>query len=156
MCWFAAFTKPKSEFETLDYFTKCKVNAYVPEYTELKQWSDRIKKTRTPAISGYIFFELNSLKYELLNSNPYTRSIVKSLGHPIIITSKEIDLLKDALKGYSLKKDFQFGDSIKIESGPFKNKLGKIDDVDDKHITILLNSIKVKLSLSSSKLTLAG
>jgi transcription antitermination factor NusG len=55
-----------------------------------------------------------------------------------------------------LKKDFQFGDSVKIGSGPFKNKLGKIDDVDDKYITILLNSIKVKLSLSSSKLSLAS
>ena len=156
MCWFAAYTKPRSEFKALDYFTKCKINAYVPEYTELKQWSDRLKKTRTPAISGYIFFELNSLNYELLNSNPFTRNIVKSLGSPIIIANKEIDLLKDALKGYSLKKDFQFGDSVKIGSGPFKNKLGKIDDVDDKYITILLNSIKVKLSLSSSKLSLAS
>ena len=156
MCWFAAYTKPKSEFKALDYFTKCKVNAYVPEYTELKQWSDRIKKTRTPAISGYIFFELKSLNYGFLNSNPFTRNIVKSLGSPIIITDKEIDLLKDALKGYDLKKDFQFGDSIKIGSGPFKNKQGKVDDIDDKYITILLKSIKVKLSRSNSRLSLAN
>ena len=156
MCWFAAYTKPRSEFKALDYFTKCKINAYVPEYSKLTQWSDRVKKTRTPAISGYIFFELNSLNYEFLNSNPFTRNIVKSLGSPIIIANKEIDLLKDALKDYSLKKDFQFGDSIKIGSGPFKNKLGKVDDIDDKHITILLNSIKVKLSLSGSKLSLAS
>ena len=96
------------------------------------------------------------MNYELLNSNPFTRNIVKSHGSPIIIANKEIDLLKDALKGYSLKKDFQFGDSIKIGSGPFKNKQGKVDDIDDKYITILLNSIKVKLSLSSSKLSLAS
>ena len=156
MCWFAAYTKPKSEFKALDYFTNCKINAYVPEYTELKQWSDRIKKTRTPAISGYVFFELKSLNYEFLNSNPFTRNIVKSLGSPIIIANKEIDLLKDALRGCSLKKDFQFGDSIKIGNGPFKSKIGKVDDVDDKYITILLNSIKVKLLLSSSRLSLAS
>mgnify|MGYP006119367241 CR=1 FL=1 len=39
----------------------------------------------------------------------------------------------------------------------FSSKENKfIDDVDDKYITILLNSIKVKLSLSSSKLSLAS
>ena len=156
MCWFAAYTKPRSEFKALDYFTKCKINAYVPEYTELKQWSDRLKKTRTPAISGYVFFELSSLSYELLNSNPFTRNIVKSFGDPITIKDKEIRLLKDALKSYTEKKDFQLGDSVKIQSGPFKNKLGTVDDVDENYITVLLNSIKVKLALSSSKLSLAS
>ena len=156
MCWFAAYTKPRSEFKALDYFTKCKINAYVPEYTELKKWSDRTKKTRTPAISGYVFFELKSLNYNVINSNPFTKNVVKFLGRPIILANNEIDLLKNTLKGYSLKKDFQFGDSVKIESGPFKNKQGSVDDIDDKYITILLNSIKVKLSLSISKLSLAS
>ena len=156
MCWYAAYTKPRSEFKALDFFTKHQVNAYVPEYMELRQWSDRLKKTRTTAISGYVFFELESLDYEMLNSNPFTRNIVKSLGAPIIIRNEEIILLKDALRGYTLKKDFQFGDSVKIENGPFKNKLGKIGDVSESYITVVLKSIKVKLALSKSKLSLAS
>ena len=155
MCWFVAYTKRRSEFKALDYFTRHKINAYVPEYIALREWSDRIKKTRKPAITGYIFFELNSLDYDLLNTNPYTRSVVKSLGSPIIINETEIRLLKDALKCYSVKKDFQYGDFVKIGNGPFKNKLGKVDDVNENYITILLNSIRVKLALSSSRLSLA-
>ena len=46
MCWFAAYTKPRSEFKALDYFSRCKVNAYVPEYSLNRVWSDRTKKTR--------------------------------------------------------------------------------------------------------------
>ena len=65
-------------------------------------------------------------------------------------------MLKDALRGYTLKNDFQFGDSVKIENGPFKNKLGKIGDVSESYITVVLKSIKVKLALSKSKLSLAG
>ena len=90
MCWFAAYTKPRGEFKALDYFTKCKINSYVPKYVELRQWSDRIKKTRIPAISGYVFFELKSLNYDILNSNPFTRNIVKSLGNPVKIKDEEI------------------------------------------------------------------
>ena len=156
MCWFAAYTKPKSEFKALDYFTKCKVNSYVPEYVELRQWSDRIKKTRIPAISGYIFFELESLNYDVLNLNPFTRNIVKSLGEPVTIKNEEIVFLKNAMNNYSQDATFQYGDSVKIENGPFKNKRGSVDNVNENHITVVLNSIKVRLSLCSSKISLAS
>lgn len=155
MCWFAAYTKPRREFKASDYFAKCSVNSYVPEHLELRQWSDRIKKTRTPAISGYVFFELESLDYDILNSNPFTRNIVKSLGAPVKIKDEEIKFLKQALKAHSLGAKFQYGDSVKVENGPFKNKLGRVDDVSENYITVLLNSIKVRLSYNNSKISLA-
>ena len=156
MCWFAAYTKPRSEFKALDYFSKCGVNAYVPEYIELRKWSDRIKKARTTAISGYIFFEMTEINYTLLNTNPFTRNVVKSVGKLVTINSDEILLLKNALKDYTTKNDFQYGDSVKIRNGPFKNKKGEVEEISDTHITVLLNSIKVKLSLASSRLSLAS
>jgi len=156
MCWFAAYTKSRSEFKALDYFTKCGVNAYVPEYTDIRQWSDRIKKARTPAISRYVFFELPKINYDLINLNPFTRSVVKAFGRPINIKDQEILSLKEALKNYTVDNCFQFGDSVKIENGPFKNKIGKVDGVSENHIFLLINTIKVRLSLSSSKVRLAG
>ena len=156
MCWFAAYTKSRSEFKALDYFTKCGVNAYVPEYTDIRQWSDRIKKARTPAISRYVFFELPQINYDLINLNPFTRSVVKAFGSPIKIKDQEILSLKEALKNYTVDNCFQFGDSVKIENGPFKNKIGKVDGISENHIFLLINTIKVRLSLSSSKVRLAG
>lgn len=156
MCWFAAYTKSRSEFKALDHFTKCGVNGYVPEYTEMRHWSDRIKKARKPAISGYVFFELPKINYDLINLNPFTKNVVKALGSPIKITDQEILSLKEALKDYTIDNCFQFGDSVKIENGPFKNKTGKVDGVSENHIVLLLNTIKIKLSLSSSKVSLVG
>ena len=156
MCWFAAYTNPRSEFKALDHFTKCGVNAYVPEYTDVRQWSDRIKKARTPAISRYVFFELPKINYDLINLNTYTRSVVKAFGSPIKITDQEILSLKEALKNYTIDSCFQFGDSVKIENGPFKNRTGKVNGVSENHIILLLNTIKIKLSLSSSKVSLVG
>ena len=156
MCWFAAYTKSRSEFKALDHFTKCGVNAYVPEYTDIRQWSDRIKKARTPAISRYVFFELPQINYDLINLNPFTRSVVKAFGSPIKIKDQEILSLKEALMNYTVDNCFQFGDSVKIENGPFKNKIGKVDGVSENHIFLLINTIKVRLSLSNSKVRLAG
>jgi transcription antitermination factor NusG len=156
MCWFAAYTKSRSEFKALDHFTKSGVNAYVPEYTDIRQWSDRIKKARTPAISRYVFFELPKINYDLINLNPFTKNVVKAFGRPINIKDQEILSLKEALKNYTVDNCFQFGDSVKIENGPFKNKIGKVDGVSESHIFLLINTIKVRLSLSSSKVRLAG
>lgn len=156
MCWFAAYTKPRSEFRALDYFARCKVNAYVPEYTEKRVWSDRIKKTRTPAVSGYVFFELNSLNYDLVNHNPYVRNVVKALGFPVEISDTEITCIKNCLKNYTESIELKKGGSMLIESGPFKTNVGVVEGFDENSVTLLINSIKLKLALSESKLSLIG
>ena len=153
MCWYAAYTKPRSEFKALDYFIKSNINAYVPEYTELRQWSDRVKKKRTAAISGYIFFELSKLNYDFINANPFTRNVVKAYGSPVKILDKEILLLKESLSCFTKSNSFEFGDYVKIHNGPFKNKQGIVESFNENKITVLLNSIRVKLSLSSSKVS---
>ena len=156
MCWFAAYTKPCSEFKALGYFDKCKVTAYVPEYLEKKIWSDRIKSVRVPAISSYVFFELDSLNYDLINLNPFVTNVVKAFGQPVKISDSEITLLKNCLKNYTENFDVVTGDSVKIHSGVFKNKQGVVDTIDENYVTLLINSIKLKLSLSSSRLSLVS
>jgi transcription antitermination factor NusG len=125
----------------------------VPEYTDLRQWSDRIKKKRTAAISGYIFFELSKLNYGLININPFTRNVVKAHGSPVKILDKEILLLKESLSCFTKPNSFEFGDYVKIHNGPFKNKKGIVEFSNENKITVLLNSVRVNLSLSSSKLS---
>ena len=155
MCWFAAYTKPRSEFKALDYFEKCKVNAYVPEYLENREWSDRTKRVRVPAITRYVFFELSALNYDLVNCNPFVTNVVKSLGAPVTISDNEITLLKDCLKNFTESIDVGNGALVKIGSGPFKNKTGVVEKIDENSVTLLINSIKLKLSLNSSRLSLA-
>jgi transcription antitermination factor NusG len=125
----------------------------VPEYTDLRQWSDRVKKKRTAAISGYIFFELSKLNYGLININPFTRNVVKAYGSPVKILDKEILLLKESLSCFTKSNCFEFGDYVKIYNGPFKNKQGIVESFNENKITVLLNSIRVKLSLSSCKVS---
>jgi transcription antitermination factor NusG len=125
----------------------------VPEYTDLRQWSDRVKKKRTAAISGYIFFELSKLNYGLININPFTRNVVKAHGSPVKILDKEILLLKESLSCFTKSNCFEFGDYVKIYNGPFKNKQGIVESFNENKITVLLNSIRVKLSLSSCKVS---
>ena len=155
MNWFVAYAKTKNEFKARDFFKKIGVNAYVPSYIEKREWSDRVKKILVPAISGYVFFELNKLNYELVNSNPYLRNVLRRHGKAITIRSEEIETLKETLNGYSVSQEIKPGDSVKILSGAFKNRLGFVDFIDTNNLSVLINSIKITLSLADTRLKAA-
>ena len=155
MCWFVAYSKSRNEFKAANYFDKCGINSYVPSYEEKREWSDRTKKVKVPAISGYVFFELEKLDYSIVNLNPFLRNVLKQYGKAITISAEEIKTLKNALNGFSECKKLRSGDNIKILSGVFKNKTGLIDYIDNQYLTMLINSIKIKLSLADTRLKVA-
>ena len=157
MNWFVAYTRPRAEFRAQEFYSKMGITSYVPAFSEKRQWSDRLKKVKRPAISGYVFIMLNKLNYEVINSNPFTRSVVKNAGAAVEIQNKEIEVLKTALdKGLFTKADFACGDLVYIQNGPFKNKKGMVELIEKNTIVLLLNKVKVKLSLAKSRLSLAG
>tara|TARA_B100001093_G_scaffold375526_1_gene360608 strand:+ start:3191 stop:3664 length:474 start_codon:yes stop_codon:yes gene_type:complete len=156
MAWFVAYTKPRCEFKALSYFEIIGINAYVPTFEEVRQWSDRKKITKKPAIGGYVFFETNSLDYELINVNPFIGSVVRFDGKIVEISNDEMELLKNTVKHGTIdQKKISSGSFVKIQSGPFTNNSGVVESIDNKSIVLLLNKLKVKLLLSDSRLSLA-
>ena len=151
MKWFVAHTKSRCELKASDFFKKNGVESYVPVFEEKRQWSDRTKKIITPAVSGYVFFRLEKVDYSFLNQNPYLRNIVRRLGQAVEIRGSEIQTMKDCLKHYTEDLSFGAGDTVKVLSGVLKSKKGLVDDVENNFVILLINSIKVKLSLNATK-----
>lgn len=158
MGWFAAKTKNKGEFKAMSFFNSIGINSYVPSYQTKRVWSDRIKKVTVPAISGYVFFEITKMNYDLINLNPYTKSIVKNIsGAPAIITEVEIATLKEHLSGGSSnnKSVFYKGQDVKVCSGPFIFKEGVVNKVGDNKIMIEIGSINIHLIVTKSSIVAA-
>jgi len=109
------------------------------------------KKIITPAVSGYVFFRLEKVDYPFLNLNPYLRNVVRRLGQAVEISGSEIQTMKDCLKQYTEDLSFGAGDTVKVLSGVLKNKKGLVDGVENNFVILLINSIKIKLSLSTTK-----
>ena len=152
MKWFVANTKFRGELRAQESFTALGINSYVPVYEEKREWSDRIKKTTTPAISGYIFFQAEKINYTLVNLNPYLKNVLRRFGKAVEIKGSEIDAMKNCLKNYTEEVSFNTGDTVKILSGCLKNKEGIIEAVEGSFLTLLVSSIKVKLSLNHNQL----
>ena len=158
MCWFAAKTKNRAEFKASEFFNSIGINSYVPSYKTKRIWSDRIKNVIVPAITGYVFFELNKLDYSTLNTNPFTKNIVRNIsGQPAVIKDSEIKTLKDQLSGVNIKSvnKFESGQQIKIQSGPFIFKEGVINKISYNKVMISLDSININLVLNKSSIVAA-
>ncbi len=156
MKWYVAHTKSRCEVKASDFFKKNGVESYVPVFEEKRQWSDRTKKIITPAVSGYVFFRLEKVDYSFLNLNPYLRNVVRRLGKAVEIRGSEIQTMKDCLKHYTEDLSFGAGDTVKILSGVLKNKKGFVDGVENNFLILLMNSIKVKISLNATKVVAIG
>ncbi len=158
MSWFAAKTKHKGEFKALGFFNSMGINSYVPSYTTKRMWSDRIKKITIPAISGYVFFELPKLDFNLVNINPFTKNIVRDIGGiPAIIKDREIAILKKYLNGESLNNglDFFKGEKVKVNSGPFIFKKGTVNKIGCNKVVISIDSININLVINKSSVVAA-
>ena len=151
MKWFVAHTKSRSELKACDFFKKIGIESYVPVFEEKREWSDRTKKIITPAISGYVFFRLEKADYSSINLNPFLRNVVRRFGQAVEIRGAEIQTMKDCLKHYTKDLSFGAGDTVKVLSGVLKNKNGLVDDVENNFLILLINSIKVKLSLNTTR-----
>ncbi len=158
MSWFAAKTKRRGEFRALSFFNSIGVNAYVPSYQTKRYWSDRIKKVTVPAMTGYIFFELSKINFEIVNMNPFTKNIIRDInGQPAIIKEKEIATLKRYLSGAPINNEINLnqGQKIKVNSGPFIYKKGVISKINCNKVIICIESINIKLVLDKSSVVAA-
>jgi len=158
MSWFAAKTKSKGEFKAMNFFNSIGIDSYVPSYQTKRIWSDRIKKITVPAISGYVFFELVKINFELINLNPYTRCVVRGIdGNPAVIKENEIATLKKHINGEPTSTEISFyeGQNIKVCSGPFMLKKGIVNRVSDSKVIINIESININLILNKSSVVAA-
>ena len=159
MKWFAIKTKAKNEFKARDFFSSFDIESYVPFFKTKRVWSDRIKKINVPAMPGYAFFKLNKLDYNLINLNPFTKSIVRGAdGLPAVITENEISILKSHINGDGNNDGFfncNIGEKVKIISGPMIYKNGVVEKINNKTVTITLKSLNIKIVINKSDLIAA-
>ncbi len=126
-CWFALYTKPRSEFKAAQQLTEIEVEFYLPTITKVKQWSDRKKKVTEPVLRGYIL--IHATEDERINALEQF-SIVRCVtekSKPAVVPEWQIENFKKMLSSGS---DFYIVDGlvpgvkVRIKDGPFEGIIG--------------------------------
>jgi len=152
--WYALYTKAKHEFKAAKQMQNIKIEFFLPTTLYTRQWSDRKKKIESVLFPNYIFIYAND---ETLNRAIRQNAIVcavKFAGKASIIPDWEMNNLRKVLNENPeiiITNEIEPGTKVKIESGPFKDIVGTIRELNNDTyfcvgIDILNRSVNVKLS----------
>lgn len=152
MNWYVLYTKPRTELKIAELLTKAGIECYCPSRIELRQWSDRKKKVRTPLFNSIVFVRLEEKDRHLAFVNNHVVRYLFWLGKPAIVRDCEINTLKAWMENKTRQVDvqiFKVGEKVKVVSGVFKDINARVAQQKGDALTLVLESIGYKVWLSS-------
>jgi transcriptional antiterminator RfaH len=151
MNWYVVYTKPKWEKKVAEQLSKNGIECYCPLITVVRQWSDRKKKVEVPLFNSYVFVQLPDSDRNLVFQSVGVVRYLFWLGKPAIVRDEEISIIKRGLDGSDTCEvsvvPFQVGDTIELESGPFSTQKAIVQEVNNTHYVLVLESLGCVLKM---------
>ncbi|HPW65528.1 MAG TPA: UpxY family transcription antiterminator [Salinivirgaceae bacterium] len=128
--WYAVSTRSRHEKKVALQLAEKGIEAYLPLYRTVRQWSDRKKIVEVPLITCYVFVRIDYKDYlKVLKTDGVVRFLMFQ-NQPAYVQDREIENLRILTKNSENVKvqdiDYQIGDYIEINSGPFCGFKGEI------------------------------
>ena len=152
MNWFVLHTKPRFEKKVEERLLSYGIEAYCPVRKEIRLWGDRKKKIDVPVLPSMVLVKLDEKNInDVFNVNGVVRYMFW-LGKRAIVRQKEVDLLRNYLKGNRLINQ----ETLKVKPGDiidipgFDNESGVVDRVSKNNAWVLLENLgyTIKLNLA--------
>ena len=148
--WFILYTKPNKEIQVAEQLKELGFVSFCPTITIVKQYSDRKKKIIKPLIPSYVFVFIEEARRKDIFSVFGVVQYVFWLGKPAVVKEREIDLMKQYLKGEFhsvLLKNFTIGKFHKISEGILKGNIGRVIEIQKNQIKLQLESLGMIVTL---------
>lgn len=129
--WYAMYTRSRSEKKALQWLTEDGIEAYLPMYKVLKQWSDRKKWVEQPLVPSYIFVKVSKKEFFTVLNTPYVVSYVSFAGKAAAIREQEIEMMKLLMEDTAnhpelVTTNISKGDLVEITGGAMKGAIGEV------------------------------
>lgn len=138
--WYVLYTKPRWEQNITDRLRALEVEAYCPTYTDVREWSDRKKKIRTPYFKSLIFVKLESSRRNLVFRIPGVVRYLFWQGKPAMVRESEMKELRHYLDGEGevMSTSLSVGDEVKIAGGALKDRFAEVNKIGKGYVELLL------------------
>ena len=151
MNWYVVYTKPKWEKKVAEQLKNNGITCYCPLITQVRQWSDRKKKVEVPLFNSYVFVQLPEKERNMVFQSVGVVRYLFWLGKPAIVRDEEIETIKKWLDPAQANDvsllSFQVGDAIQLESGPFSSQKAVVQEVNNTHYVLVLESLGCVLKM---------
>jgi transcription antitermination factor NusG len=119
--WYALYVAHQHEKRVAESLAAKRIEAFLPLYREVRQWSDRRKWVSVPLFPCYVFVE-SGLEHRMeMLTIPGVRGYVSFDSRPAEIPASEIDALRRAVAHSKIEPHpfLRDGDWVRVKSGVF-------------------------------------
>lgn len=156
MNWYVVYTKPKWEKKVAERLNGIGVTAYCPLVAKTSQWSDRKKTVNVSLFNSYIFVQIEEKDRNRVFEVSGAVRYLFWLGKPATVRNSEIEAIQNWLSApavYEVTLDkWKKGDKIILESGPFVSQSAMIQEVNQNHYILILESMGCLLRIGKKEI----
>jgi len=121
--WFAIHTGYQHENLAARSLAYKGFEVFLPQYTAIRQWSDRAKKVSAPLFPCYVFWRGGLEQQFSILTAPGVLGLVRFAGVPAIIPDVEIEAVRRTLARCTDVEPHPFlkcGDWVRVKGGPLE------------------------------------
>jgi len=151
--WFVLVTKPRNEKKVESRLNEIGIEAYCPVRTELRQWSDRKKKIKTPLLPSMLLVKISNNLRDIVFDIPHVRRYLFWKGQPAVVREDEVAVLrKVADQEFSSVTLQKFAPGTKIDLKPFgiSDSIGTIKYTSGNQCCVVIDSLGYMLKFQLS------
>jgi transcriptional antiterminator RfaH len=114
--WFVLFTKPRNELKVSERLTSIGIEAYTPCRIEVRQWSDRKKKTLVPLLPSMVLVRLQEKQIDQVFEVPGVVRYLFEQGKRASVSNEEVLAMQRYLENtcQTTPKELEVGDTVKV------------------------------------------
>ena len=132
MNWYAIAVKPQAERAVQAALAHKSYETYFPLVLSERRWSDRIKRTESALIPGYIFCRFDSAERLPIMTTPGVREIVGFGRQAAPVSESELLALRQVIESGLKVENCDFlrrGDRVEVTGGPMQGLCGLLLEV---------------------------
>jgi transcription antitermination factor NusG len=122
---------------------------YCPIKAEVRQWSDRKKKVRSPLFSKYLFVRTDEQNRNRVFQAAGVLNFLFWLKKPAVVPEQEINSLRSYLEDKAVDAKeihcFKSGDSVALKHGFFKGQKAEIKKINNQRVELILPVLGYRL-----------
>lgn len=145
--WYALYTRPRWEKKVNTLLTEKGIESYCPLNKVRRKWSDRIKLVEEPLFKSYVFVKIDEAQRTEVRMTHGVINFVYWNSKPAIVKEKEIEAIKRFLNEHENVevRPIQLNDEVVVVGGPLMEQKGKVLDVKNKMVKVLIESLGYQL-----------
>ena len=156
--WYALYVHSRAEKKVHALLLDRGYEAYLPLISQMKKWSDRMKKVEEPLFKSYLFVRADIRKYFDVLDIPGVVRFVSFEKKAVVVPQNQINAIMKYCNDYTGEEskpqeiELHEGQLVRIVSGAMTGLIGRLAPIDNKkRLIVYIESVGHYLPINISR-----